>query len=123
MRCGNGLGKYRGNKAVSAARKRFDVERSVGVIAERCPDLVDALVHPVLEVNKCFPNPELLLNFVTGHDLPSVTGKQGQELKGLWGQLDDDARLGQLLRFEIQLEDTEAEQFLCGVHKNHLELA
>ena len=91
----------------------------VGIVAEHRPDLVDALVHPVLEVNKGFPNPELLLNFVTSHDLAGVTGKQDQELKGLRGQLDRYAGFGQLFGVEIQLEDAEAKQFLRGAHKNH----
>lgn len=39
-------------------------------------NLVDAFVHPVLEVNESFPNRDLRLDFVTNHDLSGVTGKQ-----------------------------------------------
>ena len=80
----------------------------VGIIAERRPDLVDALVHPVLEVNKGFPSPELLLNFVTSHDLAGVTGEQGQQLERLRRQLDGYAGFRQLFGIDIQLEDAEA---------------
>ncbi len=73
----------------------------------------------MFEVNNGLPTPELLLNFVTTHDLAGVTGEQGQQLQGLGPQLDGHAGFAQLFSIEIQLEDAEAKLFLRGAHDPH----
>ena len=75
-RSGDGLGDYWRKKAVSAARKGFDVERFIGIVPEHGPDLVDAFVHSVFEVTVGCPTPDLRLNIITGHNLAGLTSKQ-----------------------------------------------
>jgi len=63
----------------TGARKRYP---------RRVSDLLDAVVHPLLEVDVSFFPPELLLDFLAGHDLPGTAGQQGEQTKGLGRQLD-----------------------------------
>ncbi len=111
----------------TGARKRypwrgqgFDVERTVGVVAQHLADLLDALVDAVLEIDVGLLAPELGLDFLAGNDLPGVGGEQDEELKRLRREFDDGAGFAQLKGVEIELEDPEAEQFLRGAHTHHL---
>ena len=62
----------------------------------------------MFEVNKGFPNPELLLNFVTRYHLAGTTGEQDQKLERLRRQLDRYGGFEQTFGIDIQFEDAEA---------------
>jgi len=83
------------------ARKRFNVEGIVGIVAEGVSYLLDALVDSMLKVNESLLAPKLLLNFFTGDSLASLAGEQTQKFQGLRRQLDDGARFAQLFGIEI----------------------
>ena len=86
----------------------FNVVWLAGIVPQRRPDLLNALVHPPLKVDVGFVSPECLLDFFAGHKLTGAAGEQSQEPEGLWRQLDDGPGLTQLFGIEIELEDTEA---------------
>ena len=52
------------------AGNRFDVERIVGIVSKRAPDLLDAFVNALFKVDECIAAPELLLDLVASYDLP-----------------------------------------------------
>jgi len=82
-RCRDKLGADWSEKAVTMPRDGLKVERIVGVVAQGCPDLLDALIDALLEVNESVVSPELLLNFVARHQLAGVAGEQCEEFEGL----------------------------------------
>jgi hypothetical protein len=108
-RCCNGLRHHRREKAVSVARKRFDVERAVGIIAKRRPDLLNAFIHALFKINEGLLPPELLLNFIPGHDLARVAREQNQKFERQGRQLEQSSGFTQFFGVEIQLEDAVAE--------------
>lgn len=65
----------------------------------------------------------MLLNFVTSDNLTGTTAKQDQKLGRFRRQLDAYAGFEQLFGIDMQLEDTEAEQFLRGAHDTTPEFA
>jgi hypothetical protein len=77
------------------------VKRAVGIVIQRCPDLPDALVYCLFEVNADIVAPKLLLDFLAGDELPSVTGEQSEKPEGLRCQPDKNVGFGQLVGHEI----------------------
>ena len=68
--------------------KRLDVERAIGIVAEHCPDLLNALIHALFKINEGVGAPELFLNLVPGHNLARVAGEQNQKFERQGRQLD-----------------------------------
>ena len=74
------LGRWRSNilgdhwckKAISAARKGLNVQRGIGAVSQHSPDLLHAVVHPLLEVNVGFFSPKLLPDSLPTDDLTGV---------------------------------------------------
>jgi len=106
----NKLGADRGEKAVTMPRDGLKVERIVGVVAQGCSDLLDALIDALLEVNESVVSPELLLNFVACHQLAGVGGEQRQEFERLGRKFQQRAVFTQFFQVEIELEDSEAQK-------------
>ncbi len=63
--------------------KSLDVKRIVGIVAKDSPDLLDALVDALFEIDEGIASPELLLNFIAGDDLARATGQHGEQFEGL----------------------------------------
>ena len=70
-------------KTIATARNCLHVDRPIGIVVQRTPDLLNALIHPVLKVNEGVIAPDLLLDFLPGHDLAGVAGQQGQQSERL----------------------------------------
>src|SRR5882672_12057965 len=47
----------------------FNETRAVGIIAERQANLLDAVIESLFEIDKGFRSPELVLEFLPGHQL------------------------------------------------------
>jgi len=92
----------------------------VSIVVQNGPDLLDALVEPVLKVNEGFVTPDLLLNFFASHDLSGVADEQGKDSERLRRQLEWYSAFVQFFAIEIELEDAEAEKFLRGAQYDHL---
>lgn len=58
---------------MTMTRDRLKVEGIVGIITERRPDLFDALVNALLEIDEGIVAPELLLDLIAGHHLARPT--------------------------------------------------
>ena len=88
-------GFYRCNEAISATRQGFNVARSVRGIAKGIPDLLNAVVHALLEVNVGLLTPDLELDLFAGNNLTGLAGEQGENFKRLRRQADGRPELEQ----------------------------
>src|SRR5208283_324826 len=104
----------RRQKAIPPPRDRLDIYRPVAVVVQRGPNLLDALVQTVVEVNVGLLAPNLLLNIFPGNKLARTARQEGEDLKGLGRQLKRKTVFAQLFAVEIQLEHPEAKKFLSG---------
>jgi hypothetical protein len=101
-------GFHRGDEAVAAAGKRFDVARLRVRIAERHAQSADRGIHTVLEVHKSVRRPELRLHFLTGDEFAGIFEEHGQDLKRPAGEAELAAVLPELVRVEIHFVGAEA---------------
>jgi hypothetical protein len=69
----------RSNKSVPAAGKRFYVARLFGVICQSDPNLVDAEVYAVIEVDESGIRPQLPLNRFARHQLSGALDQKQQD--------------------------------------------
>jgi hypothetical protein len=72
------------NQAVSTSRYGLDVAWSLWLIAEGCPDLLNAGVESTLKIDERVATPNLALNFLTQHDPASPADEQRQDSAHLW---------------------------------------
>src|SRR6266704_4385254 len=72
-----------GNEDVTPVMDGFDVPRGVRIVIECRPDLLDAAVDALLEVDVRFSAPKFLANLLPRHKVASVGGKQGEEFERL----------------------------------------
>ena len=86
---------------------RFDVERIVGVVAKRAPDLLDAFVDALFKVDERVAAPKLLLNLIASYDLSRAARQHCQQPERLRRKLEHRAIFTQFLQVEIELEDPE----------------
>src|SRR5579863_532079 len=70
------------DKAVSAARDRFDVARDVGIIAERVPHLANSYTQAVVELDKGVLRPKALPYLFPGDDLSTPFHEHDQQTVG-----------------------------------------
>jgi hypothetical protein len=68
---------------VAPAGEGLDVPRVEGAVAEGGPDLPDAEVQRLLEVDEGADGPDLRLDLLAGDDLRRVTGEKRQHLERL----------------------------------------
>jgi hypothetical protein len=61
----------------------------------------------------------LVPDFFPRDEFRRAAGEQGQNSERLRGQVEEDARLAQLTRFEVQLEDPEARSGVCRCPASH----
>jgi hypothetical protein len=62
----------------------------------------------VIEVNVGVAGPEAVLQVLSGDRFPAVFQKNGEDLTGLFLQLDSNAMLAQFARSEVKLKNAEA---------------
>ena len=97
------------DETIAASRQRLDVTRRVGLITERDPDLLDAEVQPLVEVDEGVAAPDLAAQLFAGHDVAGAAHEEGEDLEGLLLELDEQAALAQLAVAQVDLEDSEAD--------------
>jgi hypothetical protein len=73
----------RGDKPVPAPGQRLDEARLRGGIAQRRPDLRDAVVQSVLEIDERFASPDPLLQLGARHNVAGTLDENGQNTRGL----------------------------------------
>ncbi len=115
-----GLGGNRRQKTISPPGNCLHIDRSVRVVVQHGPYLLDALVQPVIEVDVGLIAPDLLLNFLAGDELAGLAGKKCQNPEWLRGQLEGRAIFAQFFAVEIELEYPEAEKSLRGAQHDPL---
>ena len=76
------------NKAVTEAGLRLDVPWRTGIVSERGPELLDDVIHSLLEVDVDVGSPELLVNRLSRDELVRVRHEDPQQLEGLWSEPD-----------------------------------
>jgi hypothetical protein len=101
------LGFNRRDEAVTAPRNRLDVSRTIRIVPESRPDLVDAEINAAIEVNKRVVSPDTLLNLRTADDFSRPLREHMQDNELLWLEFEKDTALSQLLRIWIQFEGSE----------------
>jgi hypothetical protein len=84
------------------------------VVAQRGPDLLDAEVQALVEVDVGVAAPDLLAQLFARDQLARARGQQRQHLERLLLDLDRQAALAQLARAQVKLELTEAEHALVS---------
>ena len=100
---------HRGDEAVSAAGKGFDVAWARGGVSEGLADFVDGGVEAVVEIDESVGGPEFLLELFARDDFASAFEKQGENLERLALQAELDAAFAQFAGAEIEFEDSKAE--------------
>jgi hypothetical protein len=69
------------------------------------PDLLDAVVHPLLKINEGFAPPNLPLDLFSSNHFAWLGRDQSEDFEGLRWELTGAPALAQLTRYEVQLED------------------
>ena len=67
---------------------RLDVPWRIGIVSERGPELLDGVIHSLLEVDVDVGSPELLMNRLSRDELVRVRHEEPQQLQGLWSEPD-----------------------------------
>ena len=80
-----------------------------GLVAQRAPDLADAEVQGLFEVDEGAVGPDLALDLLARQQAAGLAGQQRQHAEGLELHFDARARLPQLRAVEVQLERAKAE--------------
>jgi len=83
------------------ARQRFNVERSIRIVVQGRPDLLNALIHALFKVDEGIGAPQLFLNFLPGNDLAGVAGQQSQQSERQGRQFDGRSAFAQFFGGEI----------------------
>jgi hypothetical protein len=97
------------DEAVTAPGYGFDETRLLGIVAQRCANLVDGEVDAAIEVNEGVTIPDALVNFLTGDDLSCAFDQQKKDNNLLRPEFDHVAALAQLTIRNIKLEGAKAD--------------
>ena len=98
------------NKAVTEAGQRLDVPWRIRIVSERGPELLDGVIHPLLEVDVDVGSPELLVNRLSRDELTRMRHEDPQQLEGLWSEPDRALSFAELKAGGVEVEDTETEK-------------
>jgi hypothetical protein len=74
----------RRDESVAASRQGFEITRAVRVVVQRGPNLADAEVHALVEIDERVGTPHGAANLIGGDELPGPFDQQGQEPRRLW---------------------------------------
>jgi hypothetical protein len=99
-----------GDEPISTPWQRLDVAGRVGLVAEGGPDLLDAEVQPLVEVNERVAAPDLAAQLLAGDHVTRSSDEEREDLERLLLELDKHAALAQLAVAEIDLEHPEAHE-------------
>jgi len=105
----------RRKKPIAAPGNGLNVNRRISAITQRRPDLLDAVVHALLEVHIGLVTPQGLLDLLAGDDLPGAASQHRQQLQWLRRQPDEGARFAQLFRGDVQFKQSKSHKVLCLV--------
>src|ERR1700682_2926417 len=105
---GGGFFLDRGNKAVATTRKRLDEARVFGGIVQSFTEPHDCRVEAVIKVDEGVAGPEAALQFFASDHFPAVFQKDGEDLTGLFLELDANAVLAEFAGPEVKLVNAEA---------------
>jgi hypothetical protein len=100
-----------GNEAVAAPGQCLDEAGLVVRIAEGFPQAHHRVVQSVIEVYKGIAGPQAFAKLIARDHLARLFKKDGENLKGLLGQLQAQTMLTQLERFEVDLKHAAANHF------------
>src|ERR1700675_178030 len=74
----------RSDESIATLGNCFNETRAVGIIAERQANLLDAVIESLLEINKGFRSPELVPEFLPGHQLSCISREPDEYFEWLW---------------------------------------
>jgi len=102
---------YWRNKAIAFPRNRLNIVRTLRFIAQYSPDLPDAVVQSLFEIDKRLSSPELTPQLLASHNPPRGRDQDCQNFEGLGLDAERYPTSSKLLDFEIQFEKTKPEDF------------
>ena len=105
----------RGDEPVATARHRLDKAGRVGRVAQRVAQSLHGGVQPVLEVDEGVVGPQALAELVASHELARPLEQHREQLQWLLLKAETCARLSQLARAQIELEDAKFDQPMAGL--------
>src|SRR6266849_5317805 len=108
------------DEPISASRQRLDKSRVIGRISQRLPQLVDRRVQTVIEINEGIGGPVLGAKLFASHHFVRPLQQNGEDMKGLFLQLDPHALLAQLPRAHVHLKHSEAQNGARSDFEGHL---
>ena len=100
------------NEAVTQAGHGLYVPWRIGIVSKRCPELLDDVIHPLLEVDVDVGSPELLVNRLSRDELAGVRHEDPQQLEGLWPEPDRALSFAELKGGRVELEDAEPNELV-----------
>jgi hypothetical protein len=98
----------RRDEPVAAPRQSLDVDRRLGIVAERRANLLDAKIYAVLEVYERAIWPDLLPQFISSDQFARPSGQNSKDLTGLLLQFDRPPFAVQLSALDRKLKIAEA---------------
>jgi len=103
-----------GKKAVPTSWNGLDESRRLGAVGERQPDLPDAVVQTLIEVDERVVGPDFLPDLFPRQELSGAARQEGEHFHGLRLKLDQPAASAQLAVRRIELETVEPQPRHCG---------
>ena len=89
---------------------RLDVPWRIRIVSERGPELLDGVIHPLLEVDVDVGSPELLVNRLSRDELARVRYEDPQQLEGLWSEPDRALSFAELKGGWVEVEGAESNE-------------
>jgi hypothetical protein len=99
---------YRRNESIAASRKRLDITRSLGVIAQGFAQTLHRVVDAFIEFDEGIRGPEALLKLFFRNELPGFLEENQQDSKRLVLEIDAHAVLAHFAGAWVDLEDPES---------------
>ena len=91
----------RADKAVAAARERFDEARLVGGIPQHLPHFTDSNIEAFFEIDESIAGPEPFVKRLTGDELAGAFEQRGENLERLPLQPNLHPTLAEFAGFEV----------------------
>jgi hypothetical protein len=88
--------------SIPTARQGLDVPRLTRAIVEKIAKPAHRCIDAMIEINDGVMGPELLPDFLPGHNLPGMFQQQAEDLKRLFGEKEPSSALVQFASSEVQ---------------------
>jgi hypothetical protein len=98
------------DESIASTWERLDVSGSIRIVPQRCPDLIDCEIQPLLEIDESLAPPYLLLNLFSGNQLARMGGEQDQNFERLRWKANQDSGFAQLTAPEVQFKGPKPQQ-------------